>query len=310
MKIGIIGRSELTYNAMLLAKNRGHDIVFIVTSKEASEYKISSEDFKNFATENNIPFIHDPKISASKLINIVNTTFPEICISVNYSGVISTDVIDLFPYGILNAHGGDLPRYRGNACQAWAIINGEKRMGLCIHKMIGGELDSGDIIARSYKEIGINTRIGELYEWMLDEVPDLLIEGINKISENSEYILETQSQEKNKALRCYPRKPEDGKINWNHSSINILRLINASSEPFSGAYCEYENTKFIIWRAELYNDEEVYCGIPGQVSNINQNENFLIIITGKGKIKVTEVEFNGMRTTPNKIIKSIRKRLK
>ena len=38
-------------------------------------------------------------------------------------------------------------RYRGNACQAWAILNGEK-ISLCIHKMIGGELDSGDIITR------------------------------------------------------------------------------------------------------------------------------------------------------------------
>ena len=29
--------------------------------------------------------------------------------------------------GILNAHGGDLSKYRGNACQAWAILNGEKK---------------------------------------------------------------------------------------------------------------------------------------------------------------------------------------
>ena len=90
---------------------------------------------------------------------------------------------------------------------------------------------------------------------------------------------------------------------------NILRLINASSEPYSGAYCQYNNVKFIIWRAELYDDHEVYCGVPGQVSYVNQNENFLIIITGKGKIKVTEVEYEGLRTYPNKIIKSIRKRL-
>lgn len=309
MKIGIIGRSELTYNTMLIAKDRGHEIVFVVTSKEAPEYKISSEDFKNFASENNIPFIYDPKISASKLINILDAIVPDICISVNYSGVISNEVIDLFSYGILNAHGGDLPRYRGNACQAWAIINGEKRMGLCIHKMIGGELDSGDIIVKSYKEIETNTRIGELYEWMEEEIPNLLIEAIDKISENSEYILAAQSQEKNKALRCYPRTPKDGSIDWKDSSVNILRLINASSEPYSGAYCQYDNAKLIIWRAELYDDQEVYCGVPGQVSYINQNENFLIIITGKGKIKVNEIEYEGMRSNPNKIIKSIRKRL-
>ncbi|GAB1465742.1 hypothetical protein MASR2M54_12420 [Aliarcobacter cryaerophilus] len=51
----------------------------------------------------------------------------EIAVSLNYSSIISQNVIDLFPLGVLNAHGGDLPRYRGNACQAWAIINGEEK---------------------------------------------------------------------------------------------------------------------------------------------------------------------------------------
>ena len=73
---------------------------------------------------------------------------------------IPNKIINYFNYGILNAHGGDLPRYRGNACQAWAILNGENKIGLCIHKMVGGELDSGDIISRDYLDIGENTKIG------------------------------------------------------------------------------------------------------------------------------------------------------
>jgi methionyl-tRNA formyltransferase len=69
----------------------------------------------------------------------------DIAVSINYTGVLPQGVIDLFPIGVLNAHGGDLPRYRGKACQAWAIINRESRIGLCIQKMIGGELDSGEV---------------------------------------------------------------------------------------------------------------------------------------------------------------------
>ena len=49
---------------------------------------------------------------------------------------------------ILNAHGGTLPRYQSNACQAWAILNSEERAGLYIHKMMSAELDCGDIVAR------------------------------------------------------------------------------------------------------------------------------------------------------------------
>ena len=50
MKIGIIGRSEWTYDSMTLLKESGHQITFIVTAKEAPEYKYTSKDFQKFAT--------------------------------------------------------------------------------------------------------------------------------------------------------------------------------------------------------------------------------------------------------------------
>ena len=49
MKIGIIGRGEWTFESMIQLQKKGHKITFIVTSKEAIEYKYTSLDFKNFA---------------------------------------------------------------------------------------------------------------------------------------------------------------------------------------------------------------------------------------------------------------------
>ena len=47
MRIGIIGRSEILYDTVLELNNAGHEICFIITSKEAPEYK-KSEDFINY----------------------------------------------------------------------------------------------------------------------------------------------------------------------------------------------------------------------------------------------------------------------
>ena len=150
MKVIIIGRTKVLLDSAKLLHQKGHEIVGIITSKAAPEYKVNEVDFENYAKELNVPFLHDPKIRIKTLDEKFGNTKPDIAISINYSGIIPSKVIDFFPQGVLNAHGGDLPRYRGNACQAWAIINGEKEIGLCIHKMIGGELDSGDIIAKDY----------------------------------------------------------------------------------------------------------------------------------------------------------------
>jgi len=122
-------------------------------------------------------------------------------------------------------------------------------------------------------------------------------------------VLDVQSKQKQDALRCYPRQPEDGRINWSDSSINIQRLINASSEPFSGAFAEYKGENIIIWDSELYQDDEVYIAIPGQVTNLEYSSDYIVVATGSGKLKLKEIEYMGVRCKPRTIIKSIRKRL-
>ena len=56
--------------------------------------------------------MYSPKVNSTDVKNL-SDVLPDIVISVNYSGIIPQEVIDLFDNGILNAHGGDLPRYRG-----------------------------------------------------------------------------------------------------------------------------------------------------------------------------------------------------
>ncbi len=307
LTVGVIGRSEWTYDTMKRLHEKGHKIAFIVTSKETLEYKYSSSDFKKFAYKNDIPFLHDPRIDEEKIKRLC-PSLADLVISINYNGIIPSNVIKLFPFGVLNAHGGDLPKYRGNACQAWAIINGEKKIGLCIHKMIGNELDSGPIISRSYYNLNEDTRIAEVFEWMTKEIPSLMEEAVNALMRDPEYVIEHQSTDPSKSLRCYPRNPSDGLIDWNLGSDKIVKIINASSEPFDGAFTYLKNKKIKIWRASQYNDDEIWCGIPGQVSLINKEFNEVVVLTGKGKISITDIEVDGKRGKPTSFIFSLRDR--
>lgn len=311
MRVAIIGRTEWLYQTAKLLIDSGHEIKLVVTSKEMPEYKVTSEDYRILAESVNCPFIYTPRINESEIINQIKAIGEiDIAISINYSGVIGEDVINLFKLGILNAHGGDLPKYRGNACQAWAIINGENRIGLCIHKMIGGELDSGPIIEREYFPIDINSRISEVYEWVEKAIPELMCSAVEKLSKNPNYLLEIQSLDPHDALRCYPRMPQDGKINWNLGNTEIIRLVNASSEPYSGAFCFLDGEKLTIWRAELFESSERYLAVPGQIAFVDKEQGYMIIITGRGKIKITEIERNNSgRVRPAEIVTSIRKRL-
>ncbi|PIE65034.1 MAG: formyl transferase [Desulfobacterales bacterium] len=264
MKIALIGRTETLFRTAQILVEQGHELTAVITAKAAPEYTKSSEDFKLLSQEFSVPFMHTAKIiDAVAMLQSIPSV--DIGISMNYTGVIPQEVIDIFPLGILNAHGGDLPRYRGNACQAWAILNDEKKVGLCIHKMVGGELDSGDIIVRDYYSLTQESTITEVHEWMSTRIPDLFMDALDLLESDPFYILEKQSVNPKDALRCYPRKPEDGAINWHKDALEIIRLINASAKPYAGAFTYLKGEKIRIWKARLGELPCPSCFIPGQI---------------------------------------------
>ncbi|WP_417782641.1 methionyl-tRNA formyltransferase [Terasakiella pusilla] len=306
MRIAIIGRSENLYKSAQFLAEKGHTIELIITAKEAPEYTKGSEDFRKLAEDLGARFIHSPKIRP--LYNEIQALDLDVGISMNYVDVVDQETIDLFKYGILNAHGGDLPRYRGNACQAWALLNGESKIGLCIHKMIGGELDSGDIIARNYYPIDINSKIREVYDWIYEQMPILFNFALARLTEDPSYVLEVQSLDPKKILRTYPRCYEDGRIHWASERDHIVRLVNASGPPYEGAFCYYKGKKMTILDAAVLDHDEKFLAIPGQVTTIG--DGFVDVVAGNmKKLRVLKVVFEGELGAPNQFIKSIRSRL-
>ena len=142
---------------------------------------------------------------------------------------------------------------------------------------------------------------------MADRIPLLFLEAMGKLQKNPGYVLEQQSADPVDALRCYPRRPEDGRIDWKESVINVLRLINASNKPYAGAYCEFEGEKMIIWDAELSKDAEMFCAIPGQITKIGSE--FIEVACSDGKIRINQVQYQGQLVLPSDLIKSNRKLL-
>ena len=63
MKIAIIGRAEVLYDTAVRLRDSGHQIVCVLTAKEAPEYKITSEDFRALAESLEIPFAQGPTIA-------------------------------------------------------------------------------------------------------------------------------------------------------------------------------------------------------------------------------------------------------
>ena len=298
MRVALIGRHQTLLQCAKMLASEGHEIVSILTATGAPEYEVGVSDFFDYAQDLGVPFHHSNSSESNHVF--LSKVRADIGVSVNFPTLIPKKTINLFEHGILNAHGGDLPRYRGNACQAWAILNGEEKVALCIHKM-EELLDSGDILARKFFDLNLSTSVGDVLDWMMELTPKMMTDTVSLLEKDPSFVLERQSTIPGDSLRCYPRQPSDGRILWSNSSLEVLRLVKASGKPFDGAFTFLENEKIVVWDAELAGDEEGFLAVAGQVLVPGPKP---IIACGQGAIRITNMGLN-----PRTKVNSVRQRL-
>lgn len=308
MRIAVLGRTRMLYDTIERIIALGHEIVLIGTCPAAPEYDITEKDFQIKAKELDVPFFDDVRINSLEIIEIIKAAHADIAVSVNWITVIKEEACSCFKYGILNAHCGDLPRYKGNATPNWAILNGEKQYAISIHFMEPDNLDSGNIVLKRYYPIQEKTTITEIYANMNEVIPQLFGEAIDKI-EQGRYAGEKQSKYPEDSLRCFPRVPTDGFIDWSWSCDEIMKVIRASGRPFAGAFTYYGTTKVYIYRAEKRSHNMPCLVVPGQVVKVDKNRHFVEIAAGDGVIAISKVTIEGKEYNADVILKSIRIRL-
>lgn len=304
MRIGIIGRTGILLKSAEALREAGHEIAFIITCKAELFYDKNEMDFELYASRLKIPFFNT--LHLESIIEEITALKAEVCISINWLRIIEEQFLSKFPFGVLNAHAGDLPRYKGNAAANWAILNFEKTVALTIHRM-EKELDSGPYILKEFMTIDNHTYIGEIYSWLTEIIPIKFVEALKLITQKS---LIVQNKEI-RSLRTFPRKPEDSRINWSLNRKTILSIIRASSHPFNGAFCFLNDTtsRVVIFRASEYIADFDYLAIPGQVCfQVNGNP---IVATQDGLIEIEEWKVYNLdiEVTKEFITKSMRNRL-
>ena len=308
MKIALIGSTAklIELGKKLVSLGYKIPLVFSYTCK-LPYFETTDSEVKDFANSVGADYFNDIKINHPSNVETIKSYQCDLGVSISWINIIKKDVIDSLKLGILNAHAGDLPRYRGNACQTWAILNRESKIASSIHWMDDG-LDSGDIISKRFLNINDDTYIGDIFDWLSDNLVDQYLEAINKVRLNPR-ARTVQSSNKKDILRCFPRKKEDGRINWFDSSVKIRTLIRATSKPYPGAFCFFENRELIVWRADYHTLDYNYLSIPGQLITF-KNGNPLVVC-GDGVLELTHIQIDKMShlDTTKLILSSMRNRL-
>ena len=209
----------------------------------------------------------------------------DILISVNYLFIFDKKLINLPKILSMNIHGGKLPLYRGRAPHVRAIINGEKEMGITLHKIDEG-CDTGDIILQRVIELSDVITGGEILSLLPKIYPEMILEALRMISSNSLKLL---TQEHQRSTYYEKMKPEEREIDWDCSSIKIYNLVRALTSPYPGAFTNFHGRKVIIWKAEMCSENFNPTTTNGQILEVTENN--LKVKTNDGVIQITQYNF-------------------
>tara|TARA_R100000278_G_scaffold88081_1_gene67245 strand:+ start:7212 stop:8162 length:951 start_codon:yes stop_codon:yes gene_type:complete len=196
----------------------------------------------------------------------IQSLSPDIIIQCGWSQIFNQDILQIPKKYCLGIHPSPLPMGRGAAILNWKIIESNGKnidWGNSIFVM-EKQTDVGDIIALKNFTIETRDNIQTVYDKVCSTSVDMIKEVIKDIDNNTELLIK---QDDDLADRYYKRKPEDGMIDINWSSIKINDYIRALTHPFPGAFLNSSIGKLTFWKSKILSSNEI--AEPGTIMSIS-----------------------------------------
>ena len=205
---------------------------------------------------------------------------------VAFGQILPRSLLKIPRYGAVNVHASLLPKYRGAAPIAWAILKGEKVTGVTTMMMDEG-VDTGGILLQAEISIEEKETSETLHEKLSTLGAQLLIETIEKMKRGNVHPL---YQDHSKATYAPPIKKEEGRIDWGKEAEEIDRQIRAFY-PWPGAFTQWGDRLLKICQGEVRKGR--HQGRPGSVVWVGTD--FIEVEAGKDFFLIKEVQPEGKR---------------
>ncbi len=200
-----------------------------------------------------------------------------------YGQILPKAFLDVPPHGFVNLHGSLLPRWRGAAPVARAIMAGDAETGVMVMRMEEG-LDTGPVAMSERLAIAPDATAGEVAATLAALGADLMVRALAALS-RGDLGFTPQAEEG----VTYAKKLDNAetRIDWSRPATDVHNHIRGLS-PFPGAWCEADLGKgperMKILRATLAEGD----GAPGSVL-----DDQLTVACGSGAVRLVQVQRAG-----------------
>ena len=209
-----------------------HEVVAVVTQpdRSGSRGRPAPRPVAETAEQIGLPVLRPERIRAPESVAEIVSLEPDALVVAAYGQIIPASLLDAPRYGGVNVHGSLLPRWRGAAPVAAAILAGDARTGVSIMRMDAG-LDTGPVYATSETEIGADETAPSLTSRLAGAGARLLIEVLSGLEDGS---VAAVPQDESQATYAPRLRREDGTVEWSSIGAADLDRRVRALQPWPG----------------------------------------------------------------------------
>lgn len=260
---------------------RHHDVVAVITQPDRPAHRghrLTPPPVKLRALAAGGPVLQPPRLRDPGWDERLAALGADVAVVVAFGQILPRGVLDAPRRGSINVHASLLPRYRGAAPIAWAIMRGETVTGITTFQMDEG-MDTGPILMSASTPIGADETAGELATRLAALGAEVLIDTLARLDTL------TPTPQRHEDATLAPRlKKSDGQLDWRRPAPELVNRIRGCN-PWPGAMTATPRGKLTIWRATAR--ETAPGGPPGTLVAADGE---LAIATGAGVLVPREVQ--------------------
>jgi methionyl-tRNA formyltransferase len=261
MRVVMFGFQTWGHRTLQALLDSDHDLVLVVThpSSDHAYEKIWNDSVADLARDHGVDVLLRNRPHDEELLTALKDSDPDIIVATNWRTWLPAHIFDLPRHGTLNVHDSLLPAYAGFAPLIWALINGEKEVGVTAHIM-NAELDAGDIVLQRSVPVLPTDTSTDLFHRTIELFGPITVEALALIASGRTDWVE---QDLSKASFFHKRSVEDSRIDWTWSAEELDRLVRAQSDPYPNAFTFHRGERVRVLSAAVSDGR--YGGTPGRI---------------------------------------------
>ena len=247
---------------------------------------VSAPAVKQLAQQRGLPVLQPERLKDPGFQDTLRRLAPDVIVVAAYGKILPPAILALPPHGCVNVHASLLPRHRGAAPIAWAIMAGDRITGVTI-MMMNEAMDEGDIVLQRETPLAADETGGSLTARLAALGAETIGPALDGLRDGT---LDPMPQPATGVTYAPRIESHHCRLDWSRAAVELERQVRALA-PAPSAFTTLDGRRLKVHRAAVA--AHPAGGEPGRV--LAADPGGIVIGTGSGALALLEVQPEGRR---------------